>query len=392
MSLPLGQTAAPRPDANRQSFAAASLDRDGLLGLGAEWQELTERALEENAYFSPRYVRGLAELIAPEAKLRAIAVRQEERLVGLLPYVSERWRWAGLAEVNAVWTTKYSFASTPLIDRDCPGATIDAMVAAMADGPARSRFWLFPQLQIDGPVAAALREALAVRGLQSATLNVFERAVLKQGKSFDEHMAAHVSSKRRRELKRCRKRLQESGALEFRSFREGAGLDQAVDDFLRIERSGWKGEQGTALDCVRNGRAFASATLGGSGLHRVGRADVLTLDGMAVAVSLSIQTGRTAFTIKCAFDERFRAEGLGLLLEEDVIRDFLEGDWADCLDSATQAGHVIQSLWGDTIRIADFLFATGQNAGADLHRAIRLETARRSVREKAKQSLAYFRG
>jgi CelD/BcsL family acetyltransferase involved in cellulose biosynthesis len=393
MPRPLTQERFEQPPraAAGETVSVADLDRDALFALGADWDDLVQNAAEENAYYSPRYAQALLQFHQPGQNVRALAVRKGSRLIGLLPYVAERWRWAGLAEVNVAWTNPYIFSSTPLLSRTELDAAVEALLDAMEQNRRVHRFWLLPACNVDGPVAQAFTRALSARGLACETLNVFDRPVLRSGATFEEHMEAHVSSKRRRELRRNRRRIAEAGELSFRSYTEGAGLDDGLEAFLRIEKSGWKGEQGTALDCTEAGGRFARAALGGGGPAPIGRADMLCLDDVAIAVSMSIQTGRTAFTIKCAFDEAFRAHSAGLLLEEDVIEDFLTKGWADCLDSATQPGHVIQALWNGSVRVGDYLFCVGSSAISDLRRAVQLETSRQSVRRFAKRSLTAIR-
>lgn len=381
MNVSLARNPMERPVRLASDVSVACLSRDGFFDLGPEWDALASNALEENAYYAPRYSRALLRFIDGEREVRALAVRRGRRLIGLLPYVSQRWRWAGLQEVNVGWATPYTFSTTPLVDADFADEAVSALVDAMTEEGQRRRYWLLPDSNLDGPVLAALRNELRARNMPSTELNAFDRAVLHVGVDFEQHMRDHVSAKRRRELGRSRKRLAALGDLSYRSHASGPGLDRAIEDFLRVEATGWKGERGTALDCTENGRQFAFAAFGSGGPDPIGRADALYLGERAIAVSLAIQTGRTAFTVKCAYDETYRPQGAGLLLEEDVIRDVLTGKWADCLDSAAQPDHVIQSLWNGSIRVGDFMFSLGANASAEFERAIRYETSRQAIKK-----------
>ena len=85
--------------------------------------------------------------------------------------------------------------------------------------------------------------------------------------------------------------------------------------------------------------------------------DLLTLNGDAIAASVVMFAGRVGFTVKCAYDERYRSYSAGLLLELEVVRSFLEEGWADRLDGATAGSHVIDELWPDRIRVADLLLS-----------------------------------
>jgi CelD/BcsL family acetyltransferase involved in cellulose biosynthesis len=317
------------------------------------WRRLSRNAAEENAYYAPDYARPLLDNVEGR-RVAALAVHEGRELVALLPFV--RRRWSLLKEpVNVAWQTKFTFSSHPLLDKHRPKAAAASLVEAMSGGTSPGALWAIPNIAVDGPVSTALRAALDRKGMAYEILGGFERAVLDRTGSFADHMARYVSSKRRRELARNRRRLAELGALTYSNCTGGAALDEIVQEFLRIERSGWKGSRGTALASRADTLAFALAALRSRSQSPFVRGDMLSLDGKALAVGLTIQVGRVGFTIKCAYDETYRNYAPGLLLEEDVIRDFLSNDWADRLDSGTYSGHVIESLWSGTMRVADLV-------------------------------------
>ena len=338
---------------------ARLLSQKDLLTLSKAWDELVENALEENAYLCRQYVEALLAHIE-DRSVQAISIWRGETLIALLPFTQSRWHWGGIAKINRAWTTPYSMLSIPLIDKRDADAAMAGLIDAMGNRSTGSDIWLLSEVTIDGPVCKHLMTECEANSRPTAILDVFDRATLNREGTFDQHMKEQVSKKRRKDLVRNRKRLGELGTLSLTNCREGVELDRAVNEFLRIEAAGWKGERGTALDCTEATRAFAKQAFGVHNGSAVTRADMLELDGVTIAVNLSLQTGRTAFTIKCAFDETYRTYSAGLLLEEDMIREFLEGDWADQLDSATAPGHLIQGLWNGSTQVADILLAAGQ--------------------------------
>jgi CelD/BcsL family acetyltransferase involved in cellulose biosynthesis len=170
-------------------------------------------------------------------------------------------------------------------------------------------------------------------------------------------MSRHVRAKRRRDLARNRRRLEELGRVAHESHSCGEGLDRAVAAFLAIEAKGWKGRRGTALDCDERTRAFALRAFTGDKAESICRADMLTLDGVPVAVGLTVFAGGTGFTVKCTYDEAYAGYAVGLLLEVEVIRSFLTEGWAGRLDSATAGAHAVDSLWPGRCQVADLMFS-----------------------------------
>jgi hypothetical protein len=170
-------------------------------------------------------------------------------------------------------------------------------------------------------------------------------------------MKHRVSSNRRKGLARNRRRLEELGKVGHESHCCGEGLDRAVAAFLKIEASGWKGKQGTALACDEQTKKFAINAFTGETASSICRADVVTLNGAPIAVSLIALAGRTGFAVKGCYDEAYRNYSAGLLLEIEVVRGFLSGNWASRLDSATIGTHVLDSLWSGRIEVADLMFS-----------------------------------
>jgi hypothetical protein len=184
----------------------------------------------------------------------------------------------------------------------------------------------------------------------------FDRAALEAGSTFDQYTNSHLSAKRRKDMARNRRRLEQLGTVKHETHCFGPGLSYAVNAFLEIEASGWKGKRGTALACDEASKLFALNAFTGEAHDSICRADVLSLNDKPIAVSLMALARQTGFTVKCCYDETYRNCGAGLLLELEVIRSFLSGKWINRLDSATAGAHVIDDLWSGRIEVADLAF------------------------------------
>ena len=105
---------------------------------------------------------------------------------------------------------------------------------------------------------------------------------------------------------------------------DGEDLDRALDALLRMEASGWKGREGTAMlddpPLERLYRAFVARAARRGWL----RLYVLELDGRAVAADLHCSFSGQGFLLKTAFDEDHAALSPGLVLRADVLRASIE--------------------------------------------------------------------
>lgn len=375
-------------------YSFACLDREAIFALGDAWERLSLNVIEENPYYSPLFLRAMLEHIEGECEIKALVVYNQGVLVGFLPFVVDKWHWLGAALVNKAFKHPFITLTIPLVDRQYPDRVVEALVIAMVEHGASGGFWLFDNFNLKGPVGLLFSDVFNAGDLSSKIFDEFDRTVLDHGPTFEQHMATCVSNKRRRDLKRNRKRLSKRGEVVMRSFTQGEELTGAVDDFLKMEAAGWKGKKGTALACHEATEVFSRNVFGTGDEKSITRADVLYLDARPIALSLAIHTGNTAFTMKCTYDEDYRTYSPGLLLEQDIIEDFLKTGWVERLDSATTvSGHVVQGLWNNSISVGDLLLCADETRSVEaFQHYANLEKLRRLFRQKLKTIVAKSRG
>ncbi|NNM71151.1 GNAT family N-acetyltransferase [Enterovirga aerilata] len=350
------------PEAAR--VVARILAQQDLQALGPAWDRLAANAIEENPFYSRPYIRAGLEHLGESGTRILCAFRCEasgaERLVGLLPLQRTWFRYGLPWAVELGAQNLFQPSGTPLIDRDHAAATLDALLSARAGLSGLAGRVLLPNIRVNGPVASLARNRAAATGSRAEFVGSLARPVLRRSDETSEaYLARSVAPKRLRELRRTQRRLSEQGSVAYRHATEPNEVRAALEDFLRIEQSGWKGEAGTAFLSQPGTAAFARAAFGGQvGGAPIASADVLSLDGKAIAVSLNLQTGRTSFAIKCAYDESLRRFSPGLVLELLVIEHLFASRFADEMDSCvTQAGHVIQDLWDGTVETGTLAFS-----------------------------------
>ncbi len=366
------------------------LERDALLGIEPAWLDLCDRCAEDNVYYSPGYAKALLQSVERNTDVRFAVVWNEAQLVGFLPFTRSKITIPLLQAARKAWRSQYTFSCTPVLDRhqklEAANALIDVLAAESAGE------WILPTVNIRGEACQVFVLALENRQAPWAISNLFERAVLDVGSTYDEHMKRHVSTSRRKGLNRNRRRLEELGSVEHRSYTSGNGLDAAVSAFLKIEASGWKGKRGTALACDEWTRKFAVSAFGGTEGQPICRADLLVLNGEPIAVSLIVSAGTTGFAVKCAYDEAYRTYSPGLVLELEVIRSFLSEGWARRLDGATAGAHAIDELWSGRVDVADLTFSLARsNSKFRLSALSRADHYKQAARSTAKRLLGLVR-
>ena len=365
---------------------AEIVDRNQVFAWRDAWQRLSDNSIEANAYYSPAYANALLDTIEARSDVQFAVVWQGGDMIGLLPFVAAKPVLSFLNPSKA-WQSDYTYNCTPLLHKDWSAQAADRLVALFV--ARRLGAWVLPRLNLNGPAATAIIRALEKQRKGWAVANRFARAVLEPDGSFEDHMQKHVSAKRRRDLARNRRRLENLGAVAFETCTAGPKLTAAVEAFLRIEAAGWKGRRGTALACSRTTQQFATKAFSA---HHHCRADVLSLNGEAIAVGLTIFSGRTGFAVKCAYDERYASYGAGLLLEVEFLRSLLEDKWADRVDSGTDGTHVIDALWLARTEVGDLLFSCSDPAGSQGFAAfVACQRLKQAAIDKAKSVSSHFR-
>ncbi len=171
-----------------------------------------------------------------------------------------------------------------------------------------------------------------------------------------EEFIARLSSRRRSDLRRARRRAEAMGRVKVRVWRPKlSDLSYHLERFYAVEAANWKGRNGTAiLQRPRLRRFFDHyAELAASrGILRFGK---LTIDGKMASGLLGVVYANRFFLLKIGYDEAFRKASPGILLIHEAIRyAFSEG-----LDSFEFLGYDEPwlSLWKPQYRAYLFLRA-----------------------------------
>jgi hypothetical protein len=218
----------------------------------------------------------------------------------------------------------------PLVDGDDPEAAIELWFDAAAQEGLGGTVW-FADLYEDGPLVAAIRAVTQRRALPTVTFGHGYLPYLGAGdwppladlagkELFD---ASHLPRGRRQDMRRSL-RLAEDALGDSPSWLDRTAEASAVDDFIRLQAAGWKG------DATRGGYAFGLNAARSGALREIVetfRAEDRLLIGSLVSgnevlyLSISLRgvlgTWTTPFD---AYDERFASIGVGRLGRLAVLR------------------------------------------------------------------------
>lgn len=309
------------------------------------WNDLATQAAEPNPFSESWFLRPALEQFDPANNAQFFTLWDSDQLCGLMPISaqSKYGRWPMPHVQN--WLHHNAFLGTPLVRAGYEGIFWRAYLAQLDNDPGQGLFAHLHCLTIGGALAAALEQVCADQKRRCALVQRTERAFLERGLSPEAYLENAVRAKKRKELRRQKNRLSEEGALTFARDGRATGLDEWTQEFLAIERRGWKGENGSALACADETRTlFAEILSGAAAVGRLERLD-LRLDGKPLAMLVNFMCAPGSFSFKTAFDEEYARFSPGVLLQIENLA-LLEHPDIEWCDSCAAEGHpMIDSLW-----------------------------------------------
>ncbi|WP_146686050.1 GNAT family N-acetyltransferase [Bradyrhizobium canariense] len=360
-----------------------------LEGIAAnKWRELAERAVEPNGYYLPEWELAVNALVPGRTDASALAAwsdARSTRLVGLMPVVS-LWRAYKVPLPALVSAHPYGTLCTPPLDRDLADDAVTQLMQQARKAGAHAL--ILRDMSLDGAAMKAFAKVLQRSGLRPQILQSNSRACLDATRDADELLRDALGAKKLKELRRLRQRLAEHGAVRFDVARTPDDVAAAIEIFLALEASGWKGARGTALAQNDGDASFIRRAT--TALAATSQCEIVTLRAgvTPIAAGIVLRHQDRAFYFKIGIDERFAKFSPGVQLTLDLTRHLCTDPGIATADSTASPDHpMINPIWRGRLAIGDVLIPlrSGDPAVLLIHAALMsrqfaFELARRGVR------------
>ena len=325
-----------------------------------ELDHLSARTIEPNVFFNPRFLApAMPRLEDREVRLAVIRDGNEyrSRLRLLVPYSVEKPAIPLGVPVMRTWSSPFGPLGTPLIDRDDPEGVIEDFFAMLARPHLKlPKVFVLPDMRLDGAVARMLRSVAETRGLPLVLTGAFERPFLESDLEGDDYLKASLGNRHFKEFRRLGRRLADQGVVEHHVARSEDDVRDAIERFLTLEASGWKGRKRTAMVIDRYRAAFVREAV-----HRMSELDLcrvhsLTLDDRTVASLVVFIEAGVAYTWKIAYDESLSAFSPGVLLMMGVTGQHLDDPNIVTTDSCAVPDHpMVSKMWSERKPMGTFV-------------------------------------
>ncbi|MFT4119980.1 GNAT family N-acetyltransferase [Bradyrhizobium sp.] len=352
-----------------------------------QWRALAQRAVEPNGYYLPGWMFAVSATARGRTDAAVLPVfdRSSTRLIGLMPVIS-LWRAWKIPLPALVSAHPYGTLCSPLLDeRDAIEAATRLLQQAREAG---AHALILRDVALDGAAMRSLSEALGRDRLKPRVLSSYIRASLDATQDGERMLREALGARKLKELRRQRHRLEEHGPVVFEIARRPDEIGPALETFLQLEASGWKGKRGTALAQDAGDAAFIRRAV--LALAETAQCEIVTLRAgtSPVAAGIVLRHQDRAFFFKLGIDEHFAKCSPGVQLTLELTRHLCGDPAITSADSTASADHpMINPIWRGRFAIGDVLIPLRRHdpVVALIHAALAgrnaaYEAARRVVR------------
>ena len=313
-----------------------------------EWLDLERAAMEANAYLSPGFgVAAIKHLSDQPTKVIRAYKKLENRkeLVGLMLVTYNRnWRtgWIKCAEL---FCSRHSYISGTILHKDYAERSLQTLILGLKESLPHCHIIRADVLtECEANIWEKMNDW---KGCRWSVTKTMKRAMLDVRLCNEAYIKQNISRRRLKDIKRRQRRLHEMGHVEWRMvFPQVKDLKIHVEEFLRLEHMGWKGEGGSSLYSNKADISFfreCSEAL-------AEKAQIffceLLVDDEIVASSVNFIVGGAGFAFKIGWNPNYAKYSVMKLCEYELVRN--SSDLVTRLhriDSGAVAGSYLDDLW-----------------------------------------------
>lgn len=254
-------------------------------------------------------------------------------LIGFFPLVEKSiFRGVPLQHFST-WDYSHCCLSSPLLHKHYVRDSWQALLTWFQE-QRRCKLLDLKQQSARQPVLNELQDLLLVNDLRFSSRR-YQRSFLVKPRAMPEYFSQAFSKRGRRGYQRRLRRLAECGEIKWETLSSEIEVTHWVEEFLRLEASGWKRRSGNAMVNSASDIAFLHEIVDAA-YHR-GQLLMLGLrfNKQFIAMDIVFLSQDGGFYFKCAYDEEFRHYGPGVMTLVRVIETITERGDVHWLDSCT---------------------------------------------------------
>lgn len=335
------------------------------------WEDLAKNSAEPNIFYEPGPLLAALKNIDNSLPFICLLVfykkstdqNIEEQLIGLFPFQKIKKVNCINPEMYQSFTHRHCYLSTPLVHKSYISVALNCFFSWINSAPNGIKLFRLHRMNGTGILAEAFQHQIKQPMIRR---DRYQRAFLSLTGNAEEYINNSLSKHKRKEYGRLRRRLEEQGNLRLETVRDDQ-QHQWLDRFLFLEASGWKGQNGHAMDNNSNDSGFFYDLIQSLSKEQRLILHTLWIDDHIIAMKCNLiaSDNQSSFAYKITYDENYSQFSPGVLLELENIHDLFNQKapllWAD---SCANPDHpMIDHLWRERRTIDDYIFGCRSLSG-----------------------------
>jgi len=290
--------------------------------LAPQWGRLCEESNAE-IFLTPEWIRCYLRAFEPETRLVVISAWEGERLLAILP-LTHKWIWyrgIRLLELKGA-------ANAHAVEFDVlriSGPTGEAAIAQVWRCLRELPDWHVLEVPYSASEGASQRilHYAAEHGFSTLNEVCADNPILNMHMGPDGDYDPYVGTDRRfrHELRRGARKLEAALGAPSSLVRRTKVNDGELSRFFTLEAAGWKGREGTAIQCSADTLSYYRQMARVAELKKVFSFYSLEVNGRMIAACIGIEAGPRYYALKMAYEQEIRNCGPGQLLISRVLVD-----------------------------------------------------------------------
>jgi len=272
--------------------------------LEAEWNDAVERAGIAHPFLRHEWLRTWWECFGDGRQLHIVIVRADAQIIAIAPIVSEAVSLCGIPvrQLRLMFNDHTPRADVIVAE---PGErAYRAIWNALVDSGDRWDVLLLGQLPRDSKTREVFTRLAGEDGRAVGVWQSSDSPYLQLTGTWESYFGS-LPGKFRSNVRNRMSRLQRQGQPALESVDTLSGIDQALSDTFRLEASGWKLREGTAIASRSDVQRFYTMFAHRAAARGWLRLQFLTVGGQRIATSFSLVYGRRLFLCKTGYDPAF---------------------------------------------------------------------------------------
>lgn len=314
-----------------------------------------------------------------------IQILESNELV--LAVQESRWRWGTPIKILKVWENPFVGSGQPYAKEENNHKSLADLLKTVQRHSFNAEILLWPNVPLQGSFWDNLEQAADDNNMPPMIIKEEARAIC-TAKTVDAY-EENLSSKKQKSLRKIERRLEERGWIHH-AFQQD-GTQDALERFLTLEASGWKGKRGTALACRQTTRSLIEDVEQAFRYEGAFRIDEIWVENTLAASIISFAQNHHAALWKMTYNEQLEEFSLGTWLLHTSTKALISDGYTH-LDALTCASNnPIMRLWNERERNGTILLGLTANAQTNIERWAMREKLRHRALSHVKDALRALR-